>query len=132
MSDEEAREDAYVPRPPLWKAKPAKRLAWPLRAALLAVGLAALALSTFPWTEQQFLSDAAPVLIEIVKVEQAAQDSEKHPLYRHSARLPDGTLADFWDGRIHTPGERLVAMGVRGRITKRLVLQSPVAGEPVE
>lgn len=123
-------EGSYRPKPPLWRSG-LKSESSPL---LIAVGvvLALLVplLMAFPWIEEHFLSSpASPIIVEVVKADVSDDSGEKVRVFRHAGRLANGEQAAFWSERLHRPGERLAVMASRGRITHRVRLRPPYAGE---
>jgi hypothetical protein len=123
--------DPNDPKPALWRGKAEGLGSWLFRAVIGLTGLALAAWFSFPWVEEQFLSDAAPTVVEVVAVTGQSPDRH-HQAFRHTVRLPDASTALFWTDRVHAPGERLLVMAVRGRITHRLLLRSPLGGEQIE
>jgi hypothetical protein len=127
-SEEGAPEPAYRPKPPLWAGKPHVPLpAWAL-VILFGVG-AVVVVILLPGFHQQWLSSPAiPIEVTVVRLEtgEPGRAAPRAPsLFHYVVSLQDGSEARFTSDAVHRPGERLLVMSQRSRLTGGLKLGSP-------
>ena len=89
-----------------------------------------VALATVGWVilggEQNLFSTApAPVSVEVQTVVMSRPDDSGPPSYLYTVTLPDGTRAPYHSQRIYRPGDRVVVLQSRGKLTGRILLTTP-------
>lgn len=120
-------EPSYMLKPPLWRpARERRRSA----ITILLGGLAMVvmgAVASFPVVEKAFLSTPAHATpVTITAIENASHADEETPMYFHYVvTLPDGSSGRFASQTPHRPGEHLMAMVSRGRLTGRIIVSAP-------
>jgi hypothetical protein len=117
----------YRPKPPLWRP-PENRRRSATTIAISALALAFLgAVGTFPAVESHFLATPAePTAVTVGWIENAEHADEETPMYFHYVvTLPDGSRGRLASEHLFKPGDRLVAMISRGRVTGRTIISPP-------
>lgn len=119
---ETAATRGYKTRPPLWQPEAASVSGRTWIAAVLALALGLVV--TIGILGEYFTGSALPLEVEVLRLDSSVP-TDGPSSYRYWVRLPDGSESRFESARVYRPGDRVVAMASRGRLTGRVWLRSP-------